>query len=80
MATTDSSLQDLQRVDCTMSGRGQWRVLLEPEQRRVRVRHQRTRSACTIFYGTRTQRTREDAERHATAICAVLNALKAKRC
>jgi hypothetical protein len=54
-------------------------VLVEPEERRVRIRHSRTRSAYTVFYGTRTQRTREDAERQATALCAVLNALKAKR-
>jgi hypothetical protein len=33
----------------------------------------------TVYYGTRTERTREDAEEHATALCAVLNALKAKR-
>jgi hypothetical protein len=46
----------------------------------VRVRHARTRSTHTIFYGTRTERTREDAEEYATALCAVLNALKAKRC
>jgi hypothetical protein len=70
----------LERLNCREPGRGAWKVLIEPEARRVRVRHARTRSAHTIFYGTRTQRSREDAEAYATALCAVLNALKEKRC
>lgn len=32
-----------------------------------------------VYYGTRTERTLEDAEQQATALCAVLNALRAKR-
>jgi hypothetical protein len=32
-----------------------------------------------VFYGTRTKRTQEDATAQATALCAVLNAFKAKR-
>jgi hypothetical protein len=32
-----------------------------------------------VYYGTRTERTQEDAEIQAMALCAVLNALKAKR-
>jgi hypothetical protein len=32
-----------------------------------------------VFYGTRTERTLEDAERYATAMCPVLIAQKAKR-
>jgi hypothetical protein len=46
----------------------------------VQVVHQRTGSKHTIYYGTRTERTREEADTYATALCAVLNALKAKRC
>ena len=79
-ASTAAKLPDLSRLDCTDPGRGSWKVTVEPEQRRVRVRNGRTGSAYTVFYGTRTERTKEEAEAHATAFCAVLNALKAKRC
>ena len=75
-----TNLPDLRRVNCTEPGRGAWKLLSEPESRRFRVRHMRTGSAHIVFYGTRTERTREEAEEHATALCAVLNALKAKRC
>ena len=54
-------------------------MLARPEERCYQVRHLRTRSTHTIFYGTRTERHREVAEEHATALCAVLNALGAKR-
>ena len=74
------SEDSLEALNCLEPGRGSWKVLIEPESRRVRVRHARTRSAHTIFYGTRTQRTKEDAERYATALCALLNALKERRC
>jgi hypothetical protein len=74
------ALADLDRLDCSTPGRGPWSVLVEPERRRVRVVRRRSKSAYTIFYGTRTERTLEDAEQYATALCAVLNALKAKRC
>ena len=67
------------RVDCTAPGRGAWKVTARPERRCYVVEHRRTRSKQVIYYGTRTQRTAEDAEVHATALCAVLNALKAKR-
>lgn len=80
MSTSQRSEPELDRLDCSAPGRGAWKVLVEPESRRVRVRHNRTASAYTIFYGTRTERTRDDAETYATAMCAVLNALKAKRC
>lgn len=70
---------DLRRVDCTEPGRGAWRVIARPERRCYDVRHQRTASKHTIFYGTRTERTREDAEQYATALCALLNVLKEKR-
>jgi hypothetical protein len=71
---------DLRRVNCAEPGKGAWRLLIEPERRRVRVRHSWTKSTYTVFYGTRTQRTREDAEVLATALCATLNALKTRRC
>jgi hypothetical protein len=70
---------ELRRVDCTEPGRGQWRVLPRPKRRCFLVEHRRTRSRLTVFYGTRTERTLEDAEVHAVAMCAVLNALVAKR-
>jgi hypothetical protein len=70
---------DLRRVDCTEPGRGPWRVIGRPERRCYQVRHQRTASKHTIYYGTRTERTREDAEEYAIALCALLNALKEKR-
>jgi hypothetical protein len=69
----------LKRVDCTDVGRGAWRLVPLPERRCFLVRHQRTGSKHTVFYGTRTERTVEDAAEQATALCAVLNALKAKR-
>ncbi len=69
----------LERVDCTAPGRGAWHVSAHPERRCYVVEHRRTASKHVVFYGTRTERTREDAEAHATALCAVLNALKAKR-
>jgi hypothetical protein len=78
-STSSPASPSLRRVDCTQPGRGPWRLLARPERRCYQVRHQRTRSLHTIYYGTRTERTREAAEEQATAMCAVLNALKAKR-
>lgn len=69
----------LHRVDCTDPGGGPWRVLPRPKRRCFLVEHRRTRSRLTVYYGTRTERTVEDAEAHAIAVCAVFNALKAKR-
>ncbi len=69
----------LSRVNCTDPGRGSWRLTALPGRRCFLVQNQRTKSRHAIFYGTRTRRTIDDAERHATALCAVLNALKAKR-
>ena len=71
--------RSLRCVDCTTTGSGAWRLLARPERRCFVVEHRRTKSKQVIYYGTRTERTVDDAERHATAICAVLNALKAKR-
>ena len=79
-ASRRSEPDALGALNCLEPGRGSWKVLVEPESRRVRVRHARTRSAHTIFYGTRTERTNEDAETYATALCALLNALKERRC
>ena len=74
-----SRIADLRRVDCTEPGRGAWRVFPRPERRCFLIEHRRTRSRLTVYYGTRTERTRKSAEEHAVAVCAVLNALKAKR-
>lgn len=70
---------ELRRVDCTSPGRGAWRVIARPERRSYLIEHRRTESQLVVYYGTRTERTRENAEEQATALCAVLNALKAKR-
>ncbi|HEV7992517.1 MAG TPA: hypothetical protein VGP25_11875 [Gemmatimonadaceae bacterium] len=78
-ARKSSPDRSLRRVDCTAPGRGAWRVTAHPERRCFVVDHRRTKSKQVIYYGTRTQRTVEDAETHATALCAVLNALNAKR-
>jgi hypothetical protein len=47
--------------------------------RSVNIRHNRSGYVHRVYYGTRTKRTQEDAEVQATAMCALLNALKAKR-
>lgn len=54
-------------------------MIARPERRCYQVRHQRSASKHTIYYGTRTERTRETAEEYAIALCAVLNVLKEKR-
>lgn len=74
-----SSRSPLFRVHCTAFGHGAWRLRLRPDRRCYQVRHQRTGSMYTVYYGTRTERTVENPEKQATALCAVLNALKAKR-
>ncbi len=76
---TTSQGSALDRVDCTAPGRGAWSVLAQPERRAFVIEHRRSASTHTVFYGTRTERTRAMAEEQATALCAVLNALKAKR-
>ena len=47
--------------------------------RSINIRHVRSRFIHRVYYGTRTERTQEEAETQATALCAVLNALKSKR-
>ena len=80
MPTSLSDLaKSIQRVNCAEPGRGAWKVLVEQTRRRIRVRNSRTKADYVVYYGTRTERTQEQAELHATAMCAVLNALKAKR-
>ena len=70
---------DLRRLDCTEPGRGPWRVVPDIRNRSINIRHVRSRFIHRVYYGTRTERTQEEAEMQATALCAVLNALKAKR-
>ena len=70
---------ELRRLDCTNPGRGPWRVVPDVANRSINIRHQRSRYIHRVYYGTRTDRTQEDAEIQAVALCAVLNALKAKR-
>ena len=78
--TAAAAPTNLRRLDCSTAGKGPWKIVVEPKRRRVRVVRRGNTSTYTIFYGTRTERTVEDAEQYATAMCAVLNALKAKRC
>ena len=66
-------------MDCTNPGKGPWKVVQDLANRSVNVRHSRSGYVHRVYYGTRTERTEEDAEVQATAICALLNALKAKR-
>jgi hypothetical protein len=70
---------NLQRLDCTDPGRGPWKVVPDLTNRAVLVKNGRSGFSHKVYYGTRTKRTLEDAETQATAMCAVLNALKAKR-
>lgn len=77
--TADPSSLTLSRVNCTEPGRGPWSVLARPKRRCYVIMHRRTKSKMIVYYGTRTERTLEDAEQQATALCAVLNALRAKR-
>jgi hypothetical protein len=70
---------DLRRMNCTEPGRGPWQVKLDVAHRSVNVQHRKNRYLHRVYYGTRTKRTQEDAETHAIALCALLNALKAKR-
>lgn len=70
---------DLRRLDCTNPGRGPWIVIPDLANRSINLRHKKSAYVHRVYYGTRTERTQEDAETQATAMCAVLNALKAKR-
>jgi hypothetical protein len=47
--------------------------------RSINLQHRTSAYIHRIYYGTRTERTQEDAEIQATAMAALLNALKAKR-
>lgn len=70
---------ELRRLNCTDPGRGPWRVRLDARNRAVNIQHRRSRFIHRVYYGTRTGRTEADAVVQATALCAVLNAVKAKR-
>jgi hypothetical protein len=70
---------ELRRLDCTNPGRGPWKVVPDIRNRSINVRHQRSRYIHRVYYGTRTDRTQEEAEAQAVALCAILNLLKAKR-
>jgi hypothetical protein len=70
---------ELSRLDCTNPGRGPWKVVPDIRNRSINVRHQRSRYIHRVYYGTRTDRTQEEAEAQAVALCAILNLLKAKR-
>ena len=70
---------NLRRLDCTNPGRGPWGIVPDLANRSVKVRHSRSGFVHRVYYGTRTKRTLEDATVQATALCAVLNTLKAKR-
>ncbi len=69
----------LHRLDCTVIGRGPWQIVSDLAHRSINVQHRRSKYVHRVYYGTRTERSEEDAERQAIALCAVLNALKAKR-
>lgn len=71
--------QTLKCLDATKPGTGPWRVVPDIARRGVRIKNTRSGYSHTIFYGTRTKRTLEEAEVQAIAMCAVLNLLKAKR-
>ena len=70
---------DLRRLDCTAPGRGPWRIIADARDRSIKVQHSRNRFIHRVYYGTRTGRTQDDALIQATALCAVLNAVRAKR-
>jgi hypothetical protein len=70
---------ELRRLNCTVPGRGPWQVVPDIANRSINVRHRKSCYIHRVYYGTRTERTQEDAEIQAMALCAVLNALKAKR-
>ena len=70
---------NLKRLDCTNPGKGPWKVVADLSNRAVLVKNGRSGYSHKVYYGTRTKRTLEDAEVQAVAMCAILNALKAKR-
>jgi hypothetical protein len=68
----------LQKLNCKVTGKGPWGMTPDTDTRSVIVRNLRNGFAHRVYYGTRTGRTLEGAEELATALCAILNALKAK--
>ena len=76
---TPMKAPDLRRLNCTDPGRGPWSLRLDVANRAINIQHKRSKFIHRVYYGTRTERTEEDAMIQATALCAVLNAVKAKR-
>ena len=72
-------IDPLRRLDCTTTGRGPWKMGLDVKSRAVLVHNSQSGFRHKVYYGTRTERTQEDAEIQAIALCAVLNVCKAKR-
>lgn len=72
-------LKQLKRLDCTVVGRGPWKVVPDISNRAILVKNSKSGFGHKVYFGTRTERTQEDAEIQATALCAILNLLKAKR-
>lgn len=70
---------NLRRLDVTNAGRGPWKVVPDLSNRAILVKNGRSGYSHKVYYGTRTKRKLEDAEVQAVAMCAILNALKAKR-
>jgi hypothetical protein len=74
------AMKALKRLDCTVEGRGPWKVEAQEPKRRVIVVTKRRGNRHIVYYGTRTGRTLADALMQATALAAVLNVLKTKTC
>ena len=53
---------DLRRLDCTAPGRGPWQVVPDIANRSINLRHRKSRYIHRVYYGTRTDRTQEDAK------------------
>jgi len=73
------ALTELRKLNCTDPGRGPWKVVPDTPNRSIVIQHRGNRYIHRVYYGTRTGRSQADAEMQATALCAVLNAVKAKR-
>jgi hypothetical protein len=70
---------NLRRLNCTDAGKGPWHSVPDLSNRAIKVQNRRSHFIHYVYYGTRTKRTQEDAETQAIALCAILNAVKAKR-
>lgn len=68
----------LERLNCKTPGKGHWGMADDPDTSSVVVRNMLNGLAHRVYYGTGTGRTLETSTRLATALCAVLNATKAR--